>query len=129
MVARRAFEGTGHSLVPASPAVPPSDEAATPAGGTETSVEMDDTPVVVDASLPCTQLRIAVPGRPPLTVTFNVTHTVLDIRRHLNRTSPVDRPYSLHILRPARRLDNLAETIEEAGLQKGSVTVMFNTTT
>ena len=86
----------------------------------------DDVEVVVDASQPTTQMRIAIPGRAPLTCQFNTAHTVRDIRRHLRRVSPLDRPYHLHTLRPPRRLLP-AETIAAAGLQQSSITVVFKT--
>jgi hypothetical protein len=38
--------------------------------------DKDDAEVVVDATQPVTQVRIAVPGQPPLVAQFNLTHTV-----------------------------------------------------
>ncbi len=95
------------------------------AGGTEEE-ELDVAEVVVDAGQPVTQLKIALPVGQPLTAQFNLTHTVADIRRYVNRNTNVRGAYHLTTRgHPSRRLDEPGQTIAEARLQQSCIQLVL----
>ena len=127
--ADEVFKGEGHSLSSsAAPAVGiegSNDSNNNNNNGSAALEEEDVTEVVVDKNSPTTQIRLAIPGRSPITAVFNLNHTVGDVRRYVNRNAPMGRPYHLQLLRPPTRLDDTTTTISAAKLEKSTITIVF----
>ncbi len=101
------------------------DGASTQADAPETELLPE---VVVDNSLPTTQVRIAVPGRAQqLIATFNLTHTVGHVRRYVAQHAGIGHAhYHLQVLRPATRLDDLSVTIVAAKLERATINIVIH---
>jgi UBX domain-containing protein 1 len=101
--------GEGSALVAAPPAA-----AASSAPTTTLSLTLHP-------GEPTTQLSVRCVDGTRLTLTLNPTHTVGDVRAHLQAVRPVPGPFSLFMPMPRREFGDDAQTIQAAGLSKGSV--------
>ncbi|POV98350.1 hypothetical protein PSTT_14474 [Puccinia striiformis] len=72
----------------------------------------------VDNTLPTTGVQIRLSDGSRVVTRFNHTHTIGDIRRHIEFSNPAlaTRPYALQTTFPSRDLTDDNQTIKEAGL-------------
>ncbi|GAA5973970.1 hypothetical protein JCM11641_001249 [Rhodosporidiobolus odoratus] len=127
------WEGGGNRLGSEAPTFTSTTPVAAPAassseeGGarTESGASVGGQTVFeVDRNEPTTQIQIRLRSGDRMIATFNLTHTVADIRQYINNSSPAHHstPYILQTTFPTRDLDDEKKTIDELGL-KGSVVV------
>ncbi|BGP20220.1 hypothetical protein JCM10213_005926 [Rhodosporidiobolus nylandii] len=126
--------GGGNRLGSASPFPEPAASAATPAAGGSASVGAagetqgssagGQTVFEVDRNEPMTQVQVRLRNGERMVATFNLTHTIGDIRRYINASSPANNAsaYVLQTTFPSRDLTDEAQTIKDAGVA-GSVVV------
>lgn len=126
------FAGEGHSLGSSSRRVNEDETSANPNnnadhdngdnGGDDDRAQE----IVVDNSLPTTQIRFSIPDRQQaVVVVCNTSHTVLDLRRHVNATCQLQtRHYHMQLLRPPTKLEN-DKTVQQANLQKATINIVF----
>lgn len=111
-----SFSGAGQKLGSITPTL------SSPSLANESSSTSDDNaqanPVEVDNSKPTTNIQIRLADGSRLVGTFNHNHTVGDIRRYINASSPQyrDRGYILISTFPRKEFTNNDETIEQSGL-------------
>lgn len=120
-----AFSGQGHSLS-SQDLLDDEHDAALNSNAEEEKV--DDSEVVVDNSKATTQVAITLPGGIVKHGTFNLTHTVADLRRYAIREAQL-RTNRFHLQlfgRPPTKLDDPSKTIEQANLQKARVNVILH---
>ncbi|XP_065225683.1 NSFL1 cofactor p47 [Planococcus citri] len=110
-----SFSGAGQKLGSITPTL------SSPSLANESSTSEDNAqanPVEVDNSKPTTNIQIRLADGSRLVGTFNHNHTVGDIRRYINASSPQyrDRGYILMSTFPRKEFTNNDETIEQSGL-------------
>ncbi|GAA99764.1 uncharacterized protein L969DRAFT_18623 [Mixia osmundae IAM 14324] len=122
--AARPFEGSGNRLGSPAPGAMSSQPSASAASADRTARTVPQPVFEVDSSQPTTQIQIRSGSGDRLVARFNHTHTVGDIRRYLEASSPGagDRPYVLQTTFPNRDLDDDSATIGDSKLL-GSVVV------
>uniref|UniRef100_A0A7N0UHG2 Uncharacterized protein n=1 Tax=Kalanchoe fedtschenkoi TaxID=63787 RepID=A0A7N0UHG2_KALFE len=75
------------------------------------------TPAVVDPALPSTSIQLRLADGTRLVATFNLHHTISDVRSFINASRPgAPRNYQLQTGFPPKQLTDPAQTIEQAGL-------------
>ncbi|KAI8810642.1 hypothetical protein BJ742DRAFT_799595 [Cladochytrium replicatum] len=94
--------------------------SAAPAGGAAAAAASESLgpALVVDESAPVTSIQVRLADGSRAVYKFNHTHTVGDIRNHINRNRPGDasRAYGLMTTFPNRELTDSSATIKDAGL-------------
>jgi len=118
----KAFSGSGYKLSSTSeeslrtssplPILPPTD------------IPTPKQIVVVDPDQPKTQIQFRLPDGSRFIAQFNTTHTINDIRNHLNAIKPLTSPtatYELIIPTPRKVLSNLSNTIQQEGLLNATI--------
>jgi len=100
----KAFAAQGHSL--ASSASSSSSSAKVVQGRLAT----------LDASAPATSLRVTLHDGSKLMVKLNQTHTVADLRAHIEASKPTGKAFELRTMAPATVLENDVLTLKEANL-------------
>ncbi|KAG0207492.1 hypothetical protein BGX28_001269 [Mortierella sp. GBA30] len=124
----KAFEGTGNRLGSvASPAAASGSNTpgAFPGGQQESSsasTTSQSIPVPrrleIDESQPVTSIQIRLADGTRMVARFNHTHTINDIRGFINasRAGEASRPYVLQTSFPKKDLDDVTQTVKDAGL-------------
>ncbi|KAF7731582.1 hypothetical protein EC973_009346 [Apophysomyces ossiformis] len=115
----KPFEGVGHRLGSPAPglsstvpgAYPSSSSSATSA----TSAARPSTPQI-NENEPTTSLQIRLGDGSRLVAKFNHTHTVADIRQHIEVNRPGGRSFILQTTFPVKELTDEKQTLKEAGL-------------
>ncbi|XP_057420260.1 plant UBX domain-containing protein 4-like [Lotus japonicus] len=120
------FQGVGRTLGSSSASVAPQPTASS----TSTSFNTSPTPsagLVVDQSLPSTQIQLRLADGTRLISNFNYHHTVSDIRAFIDASRPEGaRNYQLQIMGfPPKLLSDETQTIEQAGLANSVVIQKF----
>lgn len=112
-----SFTGAGQKLGSVTPTL------SSPTPGTDNSAGKSDdsvqpNPVEIDNSKPTTNIQIRLADGSRLVGTFNHHHTIGDIRRFINTSSPQSRERNYILLSPFPRkeLVNDNDTIEQSGL-------------
>lgn len=120
------FQGVGRTLGSSSASVAPQPTASS----TSISFNTSPTPsagLVVDQSLPSTQIQLRLADGTRLISHFNYHHTVSDIRAFIDASRPEGaRNYQLQIMGfPPKLLSDETQTIEQAGLANSVVIQKF----
>jgi len=97
-----AFSGSGHSL----------GSEASGTGGTTAAAKL----VIVDESQPTTTLQIRLHDGGRLVIKCNHSHTVGDIRAHIEASKPSGKAMELRTTYPNKVLTEDSVTIKDAGL-------------
>ncbi|KAG0290994.1 hypothetical protein BGZ98_003212, partial [Dissophora globulifera] len=119
----KPFEGTGNRL---GSIASPSSSSATPGsfpGGASAASVPAPRSLEIDESQPVTSITIRLGDGSRMVARFNHTHTVNDIRGYINASAPgeASRPYVLQTSFPKKDLDDVQQTLEQAGLLKALV--------
>ncbi|KAG0351067.1 hypothetical protein BC939DRAFT_482217 [Gamsiella multidivaricata] len=117
----KPFEGAGNRLGSVvSPATSSSNTPGSFPGGSSSNAQDIPTPrtVQIDESQPVTSIQIRLGDGGRMVARFNHTHTVNDIRGYINASSPGEssRAYVLQTSFPKKDLDDVHQTIKDAGL-------------
>lgn len=83
--------------------------------------------LVVDDSLPSTSIQLRLADGTRMVSRFNYSHTIRDIRAFIDASRPGgDRNYQLQTMGfPPKQLNDLDETIEQAGIANSVVIQKF----
>lgn len=117
----KAFTGKGQMLGSPSPATVgmtvPADPADQAANESEAKKQLN-----LDESKPVTTLQIRLADGTVVKAQFNLTHTIMDLRRFITTMRPqyALREFSLLTMYPSKELTE-DKTIEEAGLQNTTI--------
>ncbi|XP_030460402.1 plant UBX domain-containing protein 4 [Syzygium oleosum] len=119
------FRGTGRTLGSIS-----SSPAASEPTAASSSLSTPPTPfmgLVVDDSLPSTSIQLRLADGTRMVSRFNYSHTIRDIRAFIDASRPGgDRNYQLQTMGfPPKQLNDLDETIEQAGIANSVVIQKF----
>jgi len=99
-----AFSGAGHSL----------------GGGADTSKvtanQLNATKLNVDNSAPTTTIQVRTHNGQRIIIKANHTHTVGQIRAHVEAEYPVGKPFELRTTYPPQALSNDSLTVKDANL-------------
>ena len=113
----KAFDGTGNRL---GSVASPSAGSNTPGSFPGASSEPIPVPrsLQIDESQPVTSIQIRLADGTRMVARFNHTHTINDIRGFINasRAGESSRPYMLQTSFPKKDLDDVSQTIKDAGL-------------
>ncbi|KAI7964356.1 hypothetical protein MJO29_004783 [Puccinia striiformis f. sp. tritici] len=118
----KPFGGTGNRLgspLPASMVRSPVEPAPQTVNNPSTQTTIQPSMLFeVDNTLPTTGVQIRLSDGSRVVTRFNHTHTIGDIRRHIEFSNPAlaTRPYALQTTFPSRDLTDDNQTIKEAGL-------------
>ncbi|KAF9908985.1 hypothetical protein EC991_009167 [Linnemannia zychae] len=115
----KAFEGTGNRL--GSVSSPISSSSSTPGsfpGAASTAAPSPPRSLQIDETQPVTSIQIRLADGTRMVARFNHTHTVNDIRGFINasRSGEASRPYVLQTSFPKKDLEDVSQTIKDAGL-------------
>ncbi|KAG0320187.1 hypothetical protein BGZ97_000562 [Linnemannia gamsii] len=115
----KAFEGAGNRL--GSVASPLSSSSSTPGsfpGAASAAAPPPPRSLQIDESQPVTSIQIRLADGTRMVARFNHTHTINDIRGFINasRAGEASRPYVLQTSFPKKDLEDVAQTIKDAGL-------------
>eukprot|EP01127_Copromyxa_protea_P011739 TRINITY_DN2977_c0_g1_i1.p2 TRINITY_DN2977_c0_g1~~TRINITY_DN2977_c0_g1_i1.p2 ORF type:complete len:145 (-),score=36.63 TRINITY_DN2977_c0_g1_i1:45-479(-) len=77
--------------------------------------------VVVDASQPQANIRVRFVDGTSQTFKFNLSHTVGQVRSHIEAVHPCGKPFALKKAYPPSVLDDFSATLESAGLKSASL--------
>ena len=113
----QSFSGAGQRL---GSVVPADAGAAAPAPASAPTPSTGAAPAI-DASQPTVKVRVQCAGGGRVVVTLNATHTVADLRAHMDATKPVAGGYRFMTTFPNKVIEDEAQTLEAAGLKGGSV--------
>jgi len=121
VVKTKVFSGSGYKLSSSAP----SDDTRTvtiPAITTPVAPPTSK-PIEIDHTQPKTQIQFRLPDGSRLIAQFNTTHTINDIRNHLNAVRPLAplTNYELIIPTPRKVLSNLSATIQQEGLLNATI--------
>ncbi|CAO3703755.1 unnamed protein product [Rhizopus stolonifer] len=105
----KPFEGAGNRLGAVASVEP------TPVPGTFPTEQPTST-ITVDETQPVTSIQIRLGDGSRLIAKLNHTHTIGDIRQHIDANSNSNRPYIIQTTFPVQQLDKNNQTIKEAGL-------------
>jgi len=103
-----AFSGAGHSV---------GEINASPAG-----TKVDASSIVVDGSKPITTIQVRLHDGSRLTIKCNHTHTIGDIKSHIEAAHPSGKAMELRLSYPSKLLVDDFETVQDAGLINASIT-------
>jgi len=120
----KAFQGSGHTLGSPAPTMTENAPAPTAASGNPAENEAKATSDLnVQQDLPTTMISIRLADGTRLSVRFNLSHTVQDIRQYIGAARPeyFGRQYMLLTTFPNKELANPGDTIEQAGLQNAAI--------
>lgn len=112
----KAFDGTGNRLGSvASPSA--STPGSFPGASSSESIPVPRS-LHIDESQPVTSIQIRLADGTRMVARFNHTHTVNDIRGFINasRAGESSRPYMLQTSFPKKDLDDVTQTVKDAGL-------------
>jgi hypothetical protein len=111
------FSQGGFKLGGSSNNVPPPVDAA-PSAGQEAR---DKQPITVDATQPQTTIQVRLGNGQKLSIQANHTHTVQQIRDHIDSVSGITDNYELMMSFPRKVLNDLAQTVQQAGLINAAI--------
>jgi len=103
----KAFADQGYSLASSSSSSSSSAASRAPVKGCLASL---------NANSPTTSLRVTLHDGSKLMVKLNHTHTVADLRAHIEASKPSGKPFELRTIAPPTVLDNDTLTLKEANL-------------
>lgn len=111
-----SFSGTGQKLGSITPTLSSPSLASESSATNDGNVQSN--PIEVDNTKPTTNIQIRLADGSRLVGNFNHNHTIGDIRRYINASSPQyrDRGYILISTFPRKEFTNNDETIEQCGL-------------
>ncbi|KAG0171332.1 hypothetical protein DFQ28_009257 [Apophysomyces sp. BC1034] len=109
----KPFEGAGHRLGSPVVGLPSTPPGAYPS--TSSPAALPSAPQV-NENEPTTSLQIRLGDGTRLVAKFNHTHTVADIRQHIEANRPSERAFILQTTFPVKELTNEQQTLKEAGL-------------
>lgn len=116
----KAFEGAGNRLGSvASPVSGSSTPGSFPGqSAPATSVPTPPRSLQIDESQPVTSIQIRLADGSRMVARFNHTHTVNDIRGYINASQAGEssRPYVLQTSFPKKDLEDVHQTVKDAGL-------------
>ncbi|KAF9322021.1 hypothetical protein BG003_008212 [Podila horticola] len=116
----KAFEGAGNRLGSvASPVSGSSTPGSFPGqSAPATSVPTPPRSLQIDESQPVTSIQIRLADGSRMVARFNQTHTVNDIRGYINASQAGEssRPYVLQTSFPKKDLEDVHQTVKDAGL-------------
>eukprot|EP00931_Biecheleriopsis_adriatica_P093185 TRINITY_DN6692_c0_g1_i1.p1 TRINITY_DN6692_c0_g1~~TRINITY_DN6692_c0_g1_i1.p1 ORF type:complete len:365 (+),score=86.79 TRINITY_DN6692_c0_g1_i1:42-1097(+) len=131
-----AAKGKGKGSAPAEPADPWANlgagnrlDGGSSSSATAPEPSLDEAELAalvrpVDSALPTLSLRVRLPDRTQVTLTFNACHTIAQVRAFLQVHHPASfsGPYTLMDTGgfPPKKLADLGQTLEEAGVKSGS---------
>ncbi|KAF9130267.1 hypothetical protein BGW39_003277 [Mortierella sp. 14UC] len=115
----KAFEGAGNRL--GSVASPITSSSSTPGsfpGAASSAAPPPPRSLQIDETQPITSIQIRLADGTRMVARFNHTHTINDIRGFINasRAGEASRPYVLQTSFPKKDLDDVSQTIKDAGL-------------
>jgi len=103
-----AFSGAGHSL-----------------GGTDAHKvvggQVHGKKLEIDSSAPTTTIQVRLHNGQKLIIKANHTHTVAQIREHVEAECPVGKPFELRTTYPPQALSNDSLTVKDAGLLNAAI--------
>ncbi|KAG6471693.1 plant UBX domain-containing protein 4-like [Zingiber officinale] len=110
------FQGAGRTLGTGSSSSSPSEVVN--ANPTSSNSPSPTIPLAVDSSKPSTTIQLRLADGTRIVARFNTHHTIGDIRSYIEASRPgASNLYQLQTVGfPAKLLDDLSKTIEEAGL-------------
>ena len=108
-----AFTGTGHSLQGPSTTTTSSINNI---NNNNTIDNANNKTIEIDNTKGTTSIQIRCSDGQRIIVTVNETHTVLDIRNHLNSVKPSSFSYDFMTTFPQQIITNENQTVKEAGL-------------
>lgn len=122
---RLPFQGVGRTLGGSAPTQVANEPTATP-----TNVNSSPSPsagLVVDESLPSTSIQLRLADGTRMVAHFNYHHTISDVRAFIDASRPGGaRNYQLQLMGfPPKLLNDVAQTIEQAGLANSVVIQKF----
>eukprot|EP01102_Stenamoeba_stenopodia_P020842 TRINITY_DN826_c0_g10_i1.p1 TRINITY_DN826_c0_g10~~TRINITY_DN826_c0_g10_i1.p1 ORF type:complete len:529 (+),score=175.11 TRINITY_DN826_c0_g10_i1:147-1733(+) len=138
----KAFSGHGHTLAAESPVL--SSNSSTTRTTTTTSattktkthsdvsiggpsnpivIDEEEQQFVLDETAQKTTIQIRLHNNTRIVGTFNLTHRISDVRNWLRSQRPkdVEMPYELMCSYPVKKLTDLNQTIQDAGIQNSMV--------
>jgi len=77
--------------------------------------------IVVDASVPVTTIQVRTHNGQRIVIKANQTHTVGDLRSHIEAECPVGKPFELRTTFPPQVLANDGASIKDAGLLNAAI--------
>ncbi|KAG9068515.1 hypothetical protein KI688_010788 [Linnemannia hyalina] len=115
----KAFDGTGNRL--GSIASPLSSSSSIPGsfpGAASSAATPPPRSLQIDESQPVTSIQIRLADGTRMVARFNHTHTINDIRGFINasRAGEASRPYVLQTSFPKKDLEDVTQTVKDAGL-------------
>jgi len=75
----------------------------------------------IDASSPTTSIRVTLHDGSKIVVKLNHSHTVADLRAHIEATKPCGKPFELRTLAPPGLLENDTLNLKEANLLNSAI--------
>jgi UBX domain-containing protein 1 len=102
-----AFSGAGNSV---------GELNAAPVG-----TKVDASSIVVDDSKPVTTIQVRLHDGSRLTIKCNQTHTIGDIKSHIEASHPTGKAMELRLSYPNKLLVDDHQTVQEAGISNASI--------
>jgi UBX domain-containing protein 1 len=116
------FQAGCRTLATPSEICVPSDATSSDATSCTATATTKTKTVTVDDSLPSTSLQIRFADGSRLVARFNTSQTIGDVRAFIDATRPGEgSDYTLQVGFPPKLLDDVTETIEEAGVGKSVI--------
>jgi UBX domain-containing protein 1 len=100
----KAFADQGHSL------------SASSSSSSSSRAPVKGRLATVDANVPTTSLRVTLQDGSKLMVKLNHSHTIADLRAHIEASKPTGKAFELRTIAPATLLENDTLTLKEANL-------------
>lgn len=117
-----AFQGVGRTLGGSSTGSSSSEQAASASAAPMTSAPPPSAGLVVDQTQPSTPIQLRLADGTRMVAYFNYHHTVNNIRAFIDASRPGgSRSYQLQTGFPPKKLNDLNQTIEQAGLANSVV--------
>jgi len=77
--------------------------------------------IIIDETKPTTTIQVKLSDGSRLTIKCNLTHTVGDIKSHIEGTKPSGKAMELRVSYPNKLLIDEHQTVQEAGLLNASI--------
>lgn len=108
-----AFGGSGHSL---------SSNSGASSSSAPEPPKVSSGNFVLDPEAPTISIQVRFADGSKATAKLNTTHTIMDLRAWIEQQKPISQAYDLLLAFPPKPLNDLNQTVKDAGLAGAAVT-------